>query len=238
MRISVRKTIGMGSTYSLDVEPSTTIGQLKQMWYEEAHTNAESAQGMCFTFDGDILDQDDQTLQSYGVEDQSNLEWVDINSTSRNIGNMGMKFVDVSNTAGLKRKAWSTKAPEWRRARHGLSLEGQCTTASCKAHKQQVVMPIGYTKFDFGSDDAESMTVCPLCKNYVAPVSCGFNNCWWRFMGKRVETPRTRPVRRVGDWTQADNAYHYFEQYSPDIVTWLNLTLEVVKKSPIVQPSG
>ena len=233
MKISIRETVRMGLTYHLNVEPATTIGKLKQLLYEDSSWSEDSAKGMCFTFDGDILDQDEQTLMSYGVGDRSRLEWADLTAVGRDIGTIGMKFVDVSNTNGLTRQAWSTKAPEWRRTRQGLCLEGKCTNPSCRAHNQQVIMPIGFTKFDLIDDVDETTCMCPICKTYVQPTNCGFNNCWWRFSGKKVGEPGKPPVRCVSKkWEHADNAYHIFNEKSTSSISWLKLELEVVKESP------
>ena len=240
MRITVRETVRNGLVYPLSVEPSTTIGQLKQLLYEASTWDEESSQGMCFTFDDDILDQDDQTLKSYGVDDQSRLEWTDLTAVGRSdFGSIGRIFIDLANKSGLKKQAWSTTAPEWRRARHGLCFEGICTSnPSCKAHKKQVIIPIGYTKFDFVQDVNKSTSKCPVCQKYVHPISCGFNNCWWKFEGRKVEKDGDEAVDIESEWEPADDAYHYFDQQLTGMVRWLRLELEVVKKNPVLKPSG
>ena len=233
MKISIRETVRMGLTYSVTVEPATTIGKLKQLLYEDSSWNEQSAQGMCFTFDGDILDQDEQTLMSYGVANRSTLEWADLTAVCRNIGSIGMKFVDVSNTHGLTRRVWSTTAPDWRRTRHGLCLEGKCTNNTCRAYNQQVIIPIGYIKFDLIDDVDGTTSKCPICHTYVQPTNCSFNNCWWKFSGKKVGEPGKPPVRCVSEkWEHADNAYHCFNEKISSVISWLKLEIEVVKTVP------
>lgn len=90
---------------------------------------------------------------------------------------LGVNFVDVSNEAGFKKVEWANDAPAWRHAKHGLCLEGICKNISCEANGQQVIMPIGYKKFDLVADPSESTTICPMCFKYVEPQTCGFNNC-------------------------------------------------------------
>ena len=238
MRVTVQETVGMGSTHQLNFEPSTTVGQLKQLFYNDSNWNKERATDMRFTFEGDILDQDEQTLISYGVEDRSRLQWINLTELARNFDRIGLKFIDVNDTAGLKRQPWSTKAPAWRRARHGLCFEGNCPTSSCKAYGKQVIMPIGYRKFDLAGDIGATTTICPLCKKYIQPTNCGFNNCWWKFVGRKPGKTDQPPAKIESQWKQVDDAYHSFDENSTAMVSWLTLELEVVKKSPLAEPSG
>lgn len=46
----------------------------------------------------------------------------------------GCPFVDVTDKAGPIKLEWSATAPSWRRARHGLCLEGECTNRYCEAY--------------------------------------------------------------------------------------------------------
>ncbi|CAF1406457.1 unnamed protein product [Rotaria sordida] len=170
---------------------------------------------------------------SYGVEDDSELEAIDPNRTTKNFGNFGMKFVDISNTEGLKRREWSQTAPEWRRCRHGLCLEGICTNSACKARGQVVIIPMGYKEFDVVRDANSSTTVCPICKTYVEPENCGFNNCWWRFDGVKQEGPGISPKQYSSNWEQADDAFHYFDKEMSGMATWRKLEFKVVKNKPV-----
>ncbi|CAF0983096.1 unnamed protein product [Rotaria sp. Silwood1] len=190
---------------------------------------------MLFTFDKDVLDEDEQTLSSYGIEEESRLEVEYSNMKIRDIGSLGLRFMDVSNSQGLKRREWSRTAPRWRRTRCGLCLEGKCTNSRCEAYNQIVIIPIGYKKFDVLLDSDDTTTVCPICKNYVQPSSCAFNNCWWRFEGRKLEANSNgRPPKKCSsEWTQVDDAYHYFEELKSGTVTWMQLILEAVKNKPV-----
>ncbi len=146
---------------------------------------------------------------------------------------IGIKFVDVSNETGLKKVRWAKNgAPAWLSTTHGLCLEGICTNISCQANGQQVIMPIGYKKFDLVSDPSESTTKCPLCSKYVNPQTCGFNNCWWRWIGVKQNTEAEAPTQCSNDWTYADDAYHYFDRNKSGTVIWRKLVLEAVKDKP------
>ncbi|CAF1291600.1 unnamed protein product [Rotaria sordida] len=196
--------------------------------------NEEDLQDMLLTFDKDVLDEDEQTLSSYGIEEGSQLEVQYSDMTIRDIGSLGLRFVDVNNCQGLQRREWSETAPPWRRTRCGLCLEGKCTNSQCKAYNKTVIMPIGYKKFDVLLDCDETTTICPICKTFVQPSSCGFNNCWWRFEGRKQEANSNgRPPKKCSsNWSQVDDAYHYFDELQSGTVTWLQLIVEAVKNKP------
>ncbi|CAF1392721.1 unnamed protein product [Adineta steineri] len=126
-----------------------------------------------------------------------------------------------------KRVTWSDSCSPWRKldSQPGICVEGLCSNSSCQAFNQQVIISIGLTKFDFG---ASTSTLCPICKKYVTPNpnSCGFNNCWWRWHGRRQENGKA-PRDCSDDWQHADDAYHYFDGDSIGTnESWRHLVLE------------
>ncbi|CAF3851252.1 unnamed protein product, partial [Rotaria sp. Silwood1] len=182
----------------------------------------------------EVLDDNDSTIASYGVENKSILQLVNLNVTDRGyFPSMGGKFIDISNNKSIKRADWSETAPPWRKTRRGLCLEGLCRNNQCKAYKHHVVIPIGYKKFDIIIDSSETTTKCPLCKQYVEPITCGFNNCWWKYEGIKQDEDGKPPIRCSSNWQQADNAYHYFDEHTSRIVLWKQLIIEAVKKRPL-----
>jgi len=140
------------------------------------------------------------------------------------VGNMGVKFVDVFNDAGLKRVPWAKNAPAWRTAIRGICLEGKCTTQICQAYLKQVIIGIGLRKFDLVRDADASTSQCPMCHKYVEPITCSFNNCDWRWMGKK-QLPDGVPEKcsSGGGWKYADDAYHYFDESISGEVQWRQL---------------
>ncbi|CAF1341140.1 unnamed protein product [Adineta steineri] len=182
-------------------------------------------------FDKEIL-HDEATLEDYDIQADSTLELVDRTQRSRNFGaQIGLKFVDVNDNQALKRIGWSTTAPRWQQARHGLCIEGVCKNKECEAYYCTVIMPIGYKKVDMLDDSLDEMTKCPVCKKYVTPITCAFNNCWWRYDGKQ-SCQDGPPKQCSGDWRQADDAYHRFNEYQGEPITWKKLTLEAARKGP------
>ncbi|CAF1392740.1 unnamed protein product [Adineta steineri] len=231
MQICITTSTGMGQPHILKVEPTNTIQQLKDLFVEKLNTKKD-IQSISFIFDGEILDDNDSTIASYGIEDKSTIDCVDLSVTDRTGLLAGMKFVDIDNNQGFKKKDWSKAAPSWRKARRGLCLEGVCGNDKCNAFKHRVVMPIGYGEFDIVVDTSETTAKCPLCKKYVEPITCGFNNCWWIYTA--IKDVQGEPPKRIlGDWQHANDAYHYFDDSISGIVTWRRLHFNVVKRKPI-----
>ncbi|CAF0985348.1 unnamed protein product [Adineta steineri] len=230
MKIRIITRTGLGREYDFDVDPSIIIQELKKRAGEKA--GYSDLEKLWLVFDREVL-YDEATLEDYDVQADSVLELVDHTQRYRSLGGLiGLKFVDVSDNQALKRTAWSKTAPRWRRTRHGLSLEGLCPNKKCEAYNSTVIMPVGYKKVDMLDDDSlEKLTKCPVCKEYVTAVTCGFNNCWWRYDG--VQSCKDRPSKRCSsDWREADDAYHRFNEYQDETVSWKKLTLEASKTGP------
>ena len=127
------------------------------------------------------------------------------------ICSLGMPFVDVTDKAGPVKIKWSNKAPSWRVAGNGLCLEGKCTNKHCKAFGQMVIMNQGYTEFDLINEAYKCK--CPICSTNVVPITCGFNNCEWKVIGRKINKLGEHPQMFKSDWKSAGNAYEHF---SPD----------------------
>ncbi len=149
--------------------------------------------------------------------------------------NLGMQFVDVSNTRGLKRVEWSKKAPQWRRASPGICLEGSCTNNNCNAYLQKVVINIGMGKFDVLTDATENVSKCPICSLYIDPDTCAFNRCMWRWSGMKCTKPGTPPSALSSDWRKADNAYHYFDAGDANSCPHQNVSGRVIWRKLILE---
>ncbi|CAF1180873.1 unnamed protein product [Didymodactylos carnosus] len=138
----------------------------------------------------------------------------------------GAQFVDLSNIKGLKRLEWNSHAPEWRIAMPGICFEDKCTNASCKAYKQQLIINIGFKKFDYLTDVSADTSKCLVCSSFVEPETCAFNNCTWKWWGIKQSQSGMPPEKVSADWRIADNAYHRFDQDVAGTVTWRQLFIE------------
>ena len=231
MKVYIRTTTGVARPYCFDIQPSTTILEMKQLLQEKTGSEDGSEQ-TCLTL-GEQKLEDEKTLSHYNIKEKTVLQAEDLRITSRGIGFKAIDFVDVRNTTGLVRNTWCKEAPSWRMVLPGLCLEGLCGNSDCDAYNQTVIIPIGYEKFDIIGDTDETTSACPQCNEYVEPTTCGFSNCWWRYKGRKEPTKKGRPPENVsGDWTYADDAYHRFEEKISGKISWRRLILEAVKEDP------
>ncbi|CAF4913517.1 unnamed protein product [Rotaria socialis] len=223
--------MGLRKTYAFNVQPSTTIQELKTRLHKRADDLDMATIGL--SFNGKMLDEDDKALTHYNVEEDSVLVLSNLLGDASDTDSLEVKFVDVSESEGLKRVEWSTTGKKWRQVQHGMCLEGKCIKSKCEAHDQMVIIPIGYGTFDV-LRDSDTNSKCPMCKEYVEPIICSFNNCWWKYKGKRKEKDddRNPPQECNGDWKQADDACHYFDEQTSEMVIWRQLIFEVIKDKP------
>ena len=240
MKVYIETSTSDAATYVFDVEPTTTVQQLKQLLLKRLLLKKSEGKVKVdlttarLVFDGEELYDDSMRLSQCGVQHDSMLELTDPSSCGRSgLGSLGAKFVDVSNESSLKVAQWSkTSGPKWWRAGRGLCLEGICRNGTCQANDKRVIMWLGYTEFDVVRDSGKSTTKCPMCFKYVDPITCSFNNCWWRWSGKKRVNDCAEPIECFGDWKYADDAYYYFDENQSGTVQWLKLILEAVRDEP------
>ena len=120
-------------------------------------------------------------------------------------------------------------------ANPGLCVEGKCTNETCEANGNMVIVNMGFGSFSLPEDVFRCQ--CPLCSKNVTPVTCAFNNCRWKWAGRKCELPNP-PTKHKGEWELADNAYHYFKPNTSGggKAQWITLTIytEDSTKEPIV----
>ena len=71
-------------------------------------------------------------------------------------------------------------------------------------------MDQGYTDFDLINDS--HLCKCPICREVVVPVTCGFNNCEWKIIARKVELGKPPQMFKT-DWKSVGNLY---ERFSPE----------------------
>ncbi|RIA85831.1 hypothetical protein C1645_359127 [Glomus cerebriforme] len=123
-------------------------------------------------------------------------------------------------------KPWVDDSSSWRIAMNGLNLEGYCKNSSCEAHNEgRVIIEWGYNDFNFFHEQQKSR--CPLCNDYVAPISYGLTNTFWKYTG--LKKVGGRPPEKIScDWQFAtDDGYTTFEDEKLELVSWLDLTIQV-----------
>jgi hypothetical protein len=121
----------------------------------------------------------------------------------------GHSFADLNKTP--KEYKWNKNAPAWRLASKGLCLEGKCTNSACQANGQMVIINMGEKAvFKLDLPTEKQPTNCPMCQKYVKALTCGFNNCEYRYAG--IQETTTGKKKIMSDWKKVGDVYSRFDE--------------------------
>ncbi len=90
-------------------------------------------------------------------------------------------------------------------ARPGLCIEAHCPSHrnACEAAGRMVLAPQSFGEFDVSCGQCH----CPLCAAKLTPETCGFTNCWWRFVGCKADGSILESA-----WEFVGNEYKRFDE--------------------------
>jgi hypothetical protein len=121
----------------------------------------------------------------------------------------------------------------WRRTVPGICLEGICTNKIYVAYQHEVIIAIGFKKFDVLLDINAKTVGCPMCFSYVSIRKLAFNYCQWRWYGIKQLASLQPPNRCNKDWSQPDD-YSVFDDDIHGAVSWRQLVIEAKPLPPLI----
>ena len=68
---------------------------------------------------------------------------------------------------------------------------------------------------------------CPMCSGHVVSITCAFNNCEYKFVGRKMDNLTKRPEMFRTEWKSAGNAYTRFSLEQNGMANFLDLKILV-----------
>ena len=205
--------------------PQNTVGGLRDEIAKVSGLNKDGIDSLRILFGGKQLSDDKSTLKDCNLRPGCVIQIIHrmVGGGDMQCMPMGAPFVNIDEHSLPSRHEWSTTAPSWRIAKHGLCIEGTCTNRRCESKGSLVIVNFGYTTFSL-LEDAHQCS-CPACKSHVDPVTCGFNNCYWSLYGRKCNTPSEPPTTIKITEKHADNAWHHYDPNENGTTQWLTLLI-------------
>jgi|GEM_PF-2508941 hypothetical protein len=212
-----------GATYTVSCVLDQTILKLKRLIEERSGIPPEQ---MMLIHHGNYL-VDSKTLKYYDIDDE---DYVHIVLRLRGGGGDSIitkTFIDMD-TKNTELKQWSKTAPDWRICSKGLCFEGLCENKNCKAYNQQVIVNMGIREFDYLYD--MNLIWCPMCQKKVEPITCGFNNCYWKFAGQFKKDDLV--IMKESKLKYTGDEYERFVPEKSEKVEWSRLKITSYSEDP------
>jgi hypothetical protein len=145
----------------------------------------------------------------------------------------GLMFIDPSNS-NIKKLSLSKEAPKWRVISEGLNIFGICENPDCEAYKKEVIFRalkgnrhLPEKGMIFNMIENVLNIKCPMCNKIFDPETCGFFNCEYQFIGKRIENGDPKDYDSKTRETK-ENKMDYLEQKGEKKVKWTELKIYVL----------
>ena len=218
MQLSIKTALN--STITIEVESGDKTEVLKEIFEDIFGIPAKKQK---LSFAGRLL-EDGITMAAMNIKKKSTLH-ISRRMKGGKMGYVGpIPFADISNTSGKKECKVGSDGPAYLTIQQGSNIEGICTNSSCSAHGKMVIHPVGMGSFDLIMREHE--VNCPLCKELIEPVTCGFYKCEYMFTGRKKFHKGSAPVKAKGLWMRTSpTKYDYYDPTESGVVPWIRLNM-------------
>ena len=142
---------------------------------------------------------------------------------------ISVDFVDVS-SGHVKKLYFSETAPVYRKVNKGLNIFGTCNNSKCLAFKKEVIYPTKLNdKLVFNLNENLLNIKCPICKKIIKPKTCGFWECEYQFVGKKIQEGELVEFDSKTKETK-DSDFEYYDAFENGETQWIELTIYVLPK--------
>ena len=144
-----------------------------------------------------------------------------------------LNYVDIEK-GNIRNLKFSEKAPKWRKVDKGLNIFGICNNSKCEASKKEVVYMTKLHKngLIFNLNEKVADIRCPICNKIIKPKTCGFYDCEYQFIGKKIEDGDIKEYDSKTRETKGDN-FEYFDPLENGEIVWTELNIYVLTKQKI-----
>ena len=144
-----------------------------------------------------------------------------------------LNFVDVEKEK-IKNLNFNQKAPKWRKVDKGLNIFGICNNPRCEAFKKEVVYmtKLPNDGLNFNLNEKVVDIRCPICSKIIKPKTCGFYDCEYQFIGKKIDEGDIKNYNSNTRETIGNN-FEYFDVFKNGEIMWIEFNIYVLPKQSI-----
>ena len=221
--IKVRLVDSKGRVMIVQCRPSDTISDLKKKYVENGGN--KYIRNPKFKYDGEILEES-VMLSDLEIEDY---DCITVNETVRG-GETGCatKFSDPEKQGPVEIDT-VTEGPDYLIVCDGLNLFGNCLHKGCVAYNKEVSHQFGFGTYNAINDpQTDKRPICPMCEDAITPITAGFMNCRYQFIGTKFEKGDIKSVNYKNE-THGNKHIHYLKTDSKNMSIWVELEITAKK---------
>ena len=212
-----------GRKITLRCHPSDTISDLYKKYLENG--GDKYIKHPKFIYVGEVILDRTLTVYDLGIEDGDRIT---VNGIEKG-GEIGMaaKFTDPEKDGPVEINTVKD-GPDYLIACDGINLFGNCHNIGCVANNKEVAHQFGFGTYDVIADRGTKRNpICPKCKVSFIPITAGFMNCYYEFIGQKIENNKIQNVNYKNE-THGRGHIHYLK-IENNVLPWKSLRITAKK---------
>ena len=148
-------------------------------------------------------------------------------------GGQGLNFVGIE-TGKIINLDFNKNAPNLRIINKGLNIFGFCNNSICKAYMKEMVYKIVLSKdgLKFNLNERVADIRCPICNEIIKLKTCGFYDCEYQFIGKKIANGEIYQFDSKTRETKENN-FEYYDVFKNGEIIWTEINVYILPKQSI-----